>query len=108
MFSYPTQRLAVGIPYPLNIFASLPPPLSISSEGKFAFSAASCATFTTCEDGSCEKPGYAISIFNSALRSEEHTSELQSRFDLVCRLLLEKTYECYRVRYRVAAPVRSD
>src|SRR5207249_8330216 len=25
-----------------------------------------------------------------ALRSEEHTSELQSRFELVCRLLLEK------------------
>ena len=24
------------------------------------------------------------------IRSEEHTSELQSRFDLVCRLLLEK------------------
>src|SRR5699024_12321532 len=29
-------------------------------------------------------------------RSEEHTSELQSRFDLVCRLLLEKKkkYTC--------------
>src|SRR5437868_11874916 len=26
----------------------------------------------------------------SVKRSEEHTSELQSRFDLVCRLLLEK------------------
>src|SRR5207249_9597331 len=26
----------------------------------------------------------------SMARSEEHTSELQSRFDLVCRLLLEK------------------
>src|SRR5699024_1307400 len=26
----------------------------------------------------------------TASRSEEHTSELQSRFDLVCRLLLEK------------------
>src|SRR5699024_11396793 len=26
----------------------------------------------------------------SRSRSEEHTSELQSRFDLVCRLLLEK------------------
>src|SRR5207249_9974022 len=26
----------------------------------------------------------------AANRSEEHTSELQSRFDLVCRLLLEK------------------
>src|SRR6266704_4790392 len=33
-------------------------------------------------------------------RSEEHTSELQSRFDLVCRLLLEKkkTYETYVLR----------
>src|SRR3712207_7524870 len=28
--------------------------------------------------------------FHSALRSEEHTSELQSRQYLVCRLLLEK------------------
>src|SRR5699024_11784221 len=27
-------------------------------------------------------------------RSEEHTSELQSRFDLVCRLLLEKKTAC--------------
>src|SRR5207249_12069585 len=30
------------------------------------------------------------SIWPRAVRSEEHTSELQSRFDLVCRLLLEK------------------
>src|SRR5699024_12105502 len=30
----------------------------------------------------------------SSLRSEEHTSELQSRFDLVCRLLLEKKKTC--------------
>src|SRR5699024_11544208 len=28
--------------------------------------------------------------FPLVMRSEEHTSELQSRFDLVCRLLLEK------------------
>src|SRR5699024_9594441 len=27
---------------------------------------------------------------HASMRSEEHTSELQSRFDLVCRLLLEK------------------
>src|SRR5207249_7653838 len=27
---------------------------------------------------------------SAGTRSEEHTSELQSRFDLVCRLLLEK------------------
>src|SRR5699024_11392842 len=32
------------------------------------------------------------------LRSEEHTSELQSRFDLVCRLLLEKKNEPPRTR----------
>src|SRR6266513_6338421 len=30
-------------------------------------------------------------------RSEEHTSELQSRFDLVCRLLLEKKKTRLRV-----------
>src|SRR5699024_11405327 len=30
-------------------------------------------------------------------RSEEHTSELQSRFDLVCRLLLEKKKDYVRV-----------
>src|SRR5437868_7659236 len=32
----------------------------------------------------------AASLSPTAKRSEEHTSELQSRFDLVCRLLLEK------------------
>src|SRR5699024_11679444 len=32
----------------------------------------------------------AVLLTPSRLRSEEHTSELQSRFDLVCRLLLEK------------------
>src|SRR5699024_12068340 len=31
-------------------------------------------------------------------RSEEHTSELQSRFDLVCRLLLEKKNKLYYTR----------
>src|SRR5207249_11080478 len=31
-----------------------------------------------------------VSTFGLVDRSEEHTSELQSRFDLVCRLLLEK------------------
>src|SRR5438067_6287634 len=41
-------------------------------------------------------PQRRVEIYEEALdallkkRSEEHTSELQSRFDLVCRLLLEK------------------
>src|SRR5207249_6932561 len=51
-----------------------------------------------------------------AIRSEEHTSELQSRFDLVCRLLLEnKNAQRYvnakrfdnRLRYGTRPPVRS-
>src|SRR5207249_9651202 len=33
---------------------------------------------------------FATPIQHCQSRSEEHTSELQSRFDLVCRLLLEK------------------
>src|SRR5699024_12681561 len=34
--------------------------------------------------------GEGFDAFEMLVRSEEHTSELQSRFDLVCRLLLEK------------------
>src|SRR5438067_5996987 len=40
-----------------------------------------------------DRPGAHIAPDGSCrpyCRSEEHTSELQSRFDLVCRLLLEK------------------
>src|SRR5699024_11673883 len=36
-----------------------------------------------------------VTVFLGFLRSEEHTSELQSRFDLVCRLLLEKKKKIY-------------
>src|SRR2546427_1058433 len=45
-----------------------------------------------CCDGFTSSPasrGSACSI-TSTLRSEEHTSELQSQSNLVCRLLLEK------------------
>src|SRR5207249_10640594 len=39
-------------------------------------------------------------------RSEEHTSELQSRFDLVCRLLLEKKNK-NRQQYRKRGATRA-
>src|SRR5438067_12149706 len=39
------------------------------------------------------QPGCLLA--SARLRSEEHTSELQSRFDLVCRLLLEKKKKEY-------------
>src|SRR5207249_7347061 len=35
-------------------------------------------------------PQWVVELIEGDHRSEEHTSELQSRFDLVCRLLLEK------------------
>src|SRR5438034_7062724 len=37
-------------------------------------------------------------IHGASWRSEEHTSELQSHSDLVCRLLLEKKKPCPRRR----------
>src|SRR5207249_11794518 len=39
------------------------------------------------------------------LRSEEHTSELQSRFDLVCRLLLEKKNTINTATIRILHPL---
>src|SRR5699024_12705218 len=42
---------------------------------------------------------FAGGLFSLAItRSEEHTSELQSRFDLVCRLLLEKKNQPNKMR----------
>src|SRR5438067_3897825 len=45
---------------------------------------------TTAAPNSPTGNGGGYNHTNSPQRSEEHTSELQSRFDLVCRLLLEK------------------
>src|SRR2546422_1856872 len=39
-------------------------------------------------------------------RSEEHTSELQSRLHLVCRLLLEKKKACLQINSHWTASVR--
>src|SRR5204862_2923768 len=59
----------------------LPPKSGLVSVGSFC-----------CEAGRWTKRGEeeATRFAESNARSEEHTSELQSRRDLVCRLLLEK------------------
>src|SRR5699024_12328230 len=51
-----------------------------------------CAPSAIVAAGSIANPdSLRISLpLSTFVRSEEHTSELQSRFDLVCRLLLEK------------------
>src|SRR5947207_6962524 len=46
------------------------------------------STFATTDLSS--KPPNCASQYSNVWRSEEHTSELQSHSDLVCRLLLEK------------------
>src|SRR5438309_9040802 len=56
-------------------------------------------------------PDHAVVVRDA--RSEEHTSELQSQFHLVCRLLLEKknknktttlTYMCYLTYHPLCSP----
>src|SRR2546422_4616401 len=59
----------------------------------------------------CSSPGVRISRrrIGPISRSEEHTSELQSRLHLVCRLLLEKKKNKERhVMVEAAAGVRLD
>src|SRR2546427_6767576 len=40
--------------------------------------------------GGCHGSGFSVGNVRDGTRSEEHTSELQSQSNLVCRLLLEK------------------
>src|SRR5699024_12236978 len=42
---------------------------------------------------------HVVELSGQHPRSEEHTSELQSRFDLVCRLLLEKKKTKINIKY---------
>src|SRR2546428_8349025 len=44
----------------------------------------------TPDEGKRQDEHRKVAIGSNLFRSEEHTSELQSRSDLVCRLLLEK------------------
>src|SRR2546427_6092901 len=51
-----------------------------------------------------KKPPRRAVVVRGSSRSEEHTSELQSQSNLVCRLLLEKKKSC--VRYGSALRAR--
>src|SRR3712207_8998769 len=54
---------------------------------------ASIGHYRVASAGDVDARGWGVSVsrvVNEAVRSEEHTSELQSRQYLVCRLLLEK------------------
>src|SRR2546422_1579954 len=67
-----------------EVNSATPPPITIREDSLWAF----------VMNYSHPKPnaaGYAVlALLTVFSRSEEHTSELQSRLHLVCRLLLEK------------------
>src|SRR5438034_8038996 len=67
----------------------------------FRSSAASTVIYrTVAEDGTV--------VYTNIPRSEEHTSELQSHSDLVCRLLLEKKKKKERQTVEGPAEIRED
>src|SRR5438132_8962498 len=67
--------------YTLSLHDALPILPKTAAISRSASAAGGC---TICAPLACGLPGVPTS------RSEEHTSELQSHSDLVCRLLLEK------------------
>src|SRR2546428_7380709 len=81
---FPYTTLFRSIPF--AIAGALWPPLWATS----VFAAAFFAASLTFHVGGAI---YHLELYPRGTRSEEHTSELQSRSDLVCRLLLEKKKE---------------
>src|SRR2546426_3768780 len=92
--SWPASRTTVWCSTPARSF----PGSSTSSSGRYGPRSMARAVFldrdgTILEDpGFLHQPGRARLLpgAGEAIRSEEHTSELQSPCNLVCRLLLEK------------------
>src|SRR5699024_11822196 len=72
--------------FTLFTFSSTASRSSSSAKNNIVETSSKNRELLSCSNSICGKK-FGISKVN---RSEEHTSELQSRFDLVCRLLLEK------------------
>src|SRR5699024_12799754 len=84
--SFPTRRSSDLAASSTPVGRSRRSPPTVSSTGNPA--ARTCSTARS--SPSIPGRGAYSSSPPRPPRSEEHTSELQSRFDLVCRLLLEK------------------
>src|SRR3712207_8204060 len=72
--------------YTLSLHDALP----ISRSSEAFWMPATLDSVTASANTSCQRPSTRLSLPKTPPRSEEHTSELQSRQYLVCRLLLEK------------------
>src|SRR5699024_12570508 len=88
-------------PYTLSLHDALPIWLTSSALpfptqktgsgfGRFCKTRSTVSAPAVLASSSSSSSDSSLSMPTSTARSEEHTSELQSRFDLVCRLLLEK------------------
>src|SRR5206468_11078850 len=95
LHSFPTDALPI-------LLESMPQPVVAAVNGQAHGGGSelcwACTIRVVAESGHFGQPEVNVGIIPGAggtqrlprLRSEEHTSELQSRSDLVCRLLLEK------------------
>src|SRR5690606_41793316 len=87
---YPTRRSS-----DLTCDGSAPGSTRRNASGLAAASRTRCGSpkrrFSASSQNSCRiSVSGSAAVRTASLRSEEHTSELQSRENLVCRLLLEK------------------
>src|SRR5699024_12442195 len=86
---------------PLSLHDALPissPRLPAASRARWKKSSGHSASAGSTPSWRWPRWRWQSCITASSSRSEEHTSELQSRFDLVCRLLLEKQNATQRER----------
>src|SRR5207249_10290049 len=93
--SFPTRRssdLVTNLPpdhmFPARVAQILQHRIDPAQPGLFEFWDFSDRTPLAGMVAASVSGGLGIELPATAWRSEEHTSELQSRFDLVCRLLL--------------------
>src|SRR5699024_11308228 len=88
--SHPLLRSSTAPPppefYPLSLHDALPISLGTVNKNSMQLIYKNMARPWWCPMNTSHRNGLLL----GCRRSEEHTSELQSRFDLVCRLLLEK------------------
>src|SRR5689334_24342712 len=77
-------------PYTTLFRSASPPPSNVATCTRQPLLAAAVATTSRCFDLDFAQIQSSRKEPNTMRRSEEHTSELQSQFHLVCRLLLEK------------------
>src|SRR5437868_8352658 len=86
-------------------------PPAFRRAGNIAEAKKQASDFSQCKTELTSKLNYCQAVKHPWIvtsRSEEHTSELQSRFDLVCRLLLEKKNSPQAIRSRCRISTRTS